>query len=93
MRLYVFLFVLLLALVACAANDTVRWREIESSSDTAVFYDFISSYPKSQLNDIARAKIDSLDWVQASRANNTAEYENYYFKHPQGNTATRQKGF
>ncbi len=73
-----------LSLSACVVNKSIAWQDIRDSQEQAVYYGFITANPASPNVQQARAAIDSLDWNEAQKANNFEEYENYYFKHPNG---------
>lgn len=65
-----------------------EWARLESSSYISDFERFKENYPSSLLVKQCDLKIDSLDWVQVSKANTAEAISGYIERHPNGRYLT-----
>lgn len=65
-------------------KDDQAWGLIVFSTDPKSFREYLTDFPKGQYGTLALNKIDSLDWVKASRVNTPESYAEYINNHPNG---------
>lgn len=74
---------MVILVVGCATMQS-RWREIESENTIAANEEFLKKYPKGDLADTARLRIESLWFEKAESKNTVAAYEEFLEKYPEG---------
>jgi outer membrane protein assembly factor BamD (BamD/ComL family) len=82
------LVVIALALTTGCATMQSRWKNAESANTIVAYEEFLKRYPKGELANQARAKLNQLfeqsDWKDATQKNTIQSYENFLKQYPQG---------
>lgn len=68
-----------------------EWNIALSSRSKVSLRDYLAKYPNTKYKAVIDNMIDSIDWAQASLANNVDLYQQYINEHPYGNHAEEAK--
>jgi hypothetical protein len=78
--------VVVLLISGCATKGS-RWKDANSINTIAAYREFLSRYPKGELADEARSKIESLELQKAKDTNTIRGYESFLRRYPKGELA------
>lgn len=65
-------------------NDESYWQGVASSPNTMDFQNYLKKFPNGAYAALATNKIDSIDYVSATKKNTPDAYEAYLMAHPEG---------